>query len=60
MYLPENNNQMFEILSTLRVYAAMNDFRGLAEELDDAILLLAVEGRNRSRRRDLEHVTDTL
>ena len=24
MYLPENNAQMFDILSELRVYAAMN------------------------------------
>ena len=50
MYLPENNAQMFDILSELRLYAAMNALPGLAEELDDALMLLATEGRGRHRR----------
>lgn len=45
MYLPENNKQMFEILAELRVYAAMNGFSNLAEELDDALILLQGEVR---------------
>jgi hypothetical protein len=49
MYLPENNDQMFDILAELRVYAAMNGLPLLAEKLDDAILLLAAEGRSRSK-----------
>ncbi len=43
MYLPEDNEQMFEILAELRVYAAMNALPGLAEELDDALMLLRTE-----------------
>ena len=49
MYLPENNNQMFDILSELRVYAAMNGLPRLAEELDDALILLLSEGRGPTR-----------
>lgn len=45
MYLPENNAQMFDILSELRVYAAMNALPGLAERLDDALIALAAESR---------------
>ncbi|WP_424933022.1 hypothetical protein [Amaricoccus macauensis] len=45
MYLPEDNEQMFEILAELRVYAAMNAFTNLAEELDDALVLLRTEIR---------------
>lgn len=45
MYLPENDAQMFDILSELRVYAAMNSLPGLAEELDDALILLQSEAR---------------
>lgn len=45
MYLPEDNEQMFEILAELRVYAAMNAYSGLAEELDDALVLLRTEIR---------------
>lgn len=45
MYLPENDAQMFDILKELRVYAAMNHLPRLAEELDDALLLLVSEGR---------------
>ena len=47
MYLPENHAQMFDILSELRTYAAMNGLPQLAEKLDDAIILLSVEGRGR-------------
>lgn len=43
MYLPEDNEQMFEILAELRVYAAMNAYTLLAEELDDALVLLQSE-----------------
>ncbi len=45
MYLPENNEQMFDILSELRVYAAANSLPGLAEELDDALIQLEAESR---------------
>lgn len=44
MYLPENNSQMFDILSELRVYAAMNGLHALAERLDDALIILSQEG----------------
>ena len=47
MYLPENDAQMFDILSELRVYAAMNALPRLAEEIDDALLLLTAEARRR-------------
>ena len=49
MYLPENNAQMFDILSELRIYAAMNGLPRLAEKLDDALVLLLAEGRAPSR-----------
>jgi hypothetical protein len=45
MYLPENNEQLFDILAELRLYAAMNSMTGLAEKLDDALILLRVEAR---------------
>jgi hypothetical protein len=45
MYLPENNAQMFDILAELRVYAAMNGLPRLAENLDDALMLLASDRR---------------
>lgn len=45
MYLPENNAQLFDILSELRLYAAMNRLPQLAEKLDDALLLLETEAR---------------
>ena len=45
MYLPETNAQMFDILTELRVYAAMNGMPHLAERLDDAMVLLLAEGR---------------
>ena len=50
MYLPENNAQMFDILTDLRVYAAMNGMPHLAERLDDALMLLQAEGRAPARR----------
>ncbi len=46
MYLPENNAQMFDILTDLRVYAAMNGLPQLAEKLDDALILLLAEARD--------------
>ncbi len=45
MYLPENDAQMFDILTELRVYAAMHKLPRLAEQLDDAMMLLVAEGR---------------
>ena len=45
MYLPESNSQMYDSLSELRVYAAMNALPRLAESLDDALILLATESR---------------
>jgi hypothetical protein len=46
MYLPEDNAQMYDILSELRVYAAMNALPQLAEMLDDSLVLLQAEGRH--------------
>lgn len=53
MYLPENHAQMFDILTELRIYAATNGLPRLAEELDDALMLLATESdvRTGDRRR---------
>jgi hypothetical protein len=45
MYLPENNEQMYDILAELRLYAAMNGLPALAERLDDAIFILLSEPR---------------
>lgn len=45
MYMPENHDQMFDILCELRVYAAMNGLPALAERLDDTLITLAVERR---------------
>ncbi len=51
MYLPENDAQMFEILSDLRVYANLNAMPALAEQIDDALIVLTIEAlRNQSRR----------
>ena len=47
MYLPESNAQMFDILSALRVYAAMNGLSGVAEKLDDAMIMLRAEAIRR-------------
>jgi hypothetical protein len=61
MYLPESHDQMFDILSDLRIYAAMNDMPHLAEKLDDALMLLLAEGRERSPARRASVVTqDTI
>jgi hypothetical protein len=61
MYLPESDAQMFDILTELRVYAAMNGLPQLAEKLDDALLLLEAEGRRSGRRaRTLPAAKDTL
>ena len=60
MYLPENDAQMFDILSELRVYAAMNALPRLAEEIDDALMLLAAEGRRQARPRPAPAAQDTL
>jgi hypothetical protein len=49
MYMPENNDQMYDILSELRVYAAMNNLPALAEKLDDALVLLRAESRKAKR-----------
>jgi hypothetical protein len=45
MYTPENHAQMYEILGALRAYAGANTMPALAECLDDALLILAEEGR---------------
>lgn len=45
MYLPEDHRQMYDILTELRIYAATNGLQQLAEKLDDAMVLLVVEGR---------------
>ena len=50
MYLPENDTQMFDILAELRVYARLNGLPALAEKLDDAIALLALETRRNERK----------
>ncbi len=49
MYLPESHAQMFDILSALRVYAAMHALHGLAEEIDDALMLLSAGSDGRAR-----------
>jgi hypothetical protein len=49
MYLPETNAQMFDILTELRIYAAMNGMPKLAERLDDAMMQLLAEGRSPKR-----------
>lgn len=46
MYLPEDHRQMYDILTELRVYAAENGLEQLAEKLDDAMVLLVIEGRD--------------
>lgn len=50
MYLPENDAQLFDILSELRLYAQMNALPALAEEIDDALVTLAVETRRNARK----------
>ncbi|MFT3973172.1 MAG: hypothetical protein QM699_06905 [Amaricoccus sp.] len=36
---------MYDILTELRIYAAANGLEQLAEKLDDAMVLLVIEGR---------------
>lgn len=50
MYLPENDAQMFDILSELRVYANLHALPLLAEQLDDALIVLALETRRNANR----------
>ena len=45
MYLPENDAQLHDILTELRIYAQTHALTGLAEELDDALVVLAAETR---------------
>ena len=59
MYLPESNKQMFDILTELRLYAAMNGLPRLAEKLDDTLMLLMAESRRALRARTAP-VHDTL
>lgn len=60
MYLPESHAQMFDILTELRIYAAMNGLPALAEELDDALLLLQTEGRRDRNPAPAPAVKDTV
>jgi len=61
MYLPENNEQMYDILAELRLYAAMNGLPALAERLDDAMIILLSEPRDpKARTRALSVMSDTL
>ena len=48
MYLPENHAQMYDILIELRTYAATSGLSQLAEEIDDALMLLALEAKARA------------
>lgn len=50
MYLPENHDQMFDILAELRTYAATSGMTDLAEKLDDALVVLAMERRRSGSR----------
>lgn len=50
MYLPESHEQMFDILSELRVYAAANQLDGLAEQIDDALIVLVADRWTRRHR----------
>ncbi len=60
MYLPENNAQMFDILSELRLYAQLNALPRLAEELDDALIVLVTDARrNSSRQTTASRVEDS-
>ncbi len=61
MYLPENNEQMYDILAELRLYAAMNGLPALAERLDDAMFMLLAEPLGtESRSRALAVMSETL
>lgn len=43
MYLPENDAQLRDILVAIRLYAAEHGLSRLAEELDDAMVVLEAE-----------------
>jgi len=45
MYLPENDAQLRDILIAIRLYAAENGLPLLAEEIDDALVVLETETR---------------
>lgn len=45
MYLPESDAQLRDILIAVRLYAAENGLSRLAEELDDALMVLETETR---------------
>jgi hypothetical protein len=61
MYLPENHEQMYDILAELRLYAAMNGLPALAERLDDAMFILLAEPRDpEARTRALAVMSETL
>jgi len=60
MYLPENHAQMFDILTELRIYAAMNGLPTLAEKLDDALLLLQTESRRQRHVQPAPAAQDTI
>jgi hypothetical protein len=57
MYTPENHAQMFEILTALRAYAGANTMPALAESLDDALVILAEEGREAIARQAAAPIT---
>jgi hypothetical protein len=60
MYLPENHAQMYDILSELRTYAATSGLSQLAEELDDALMLLAREASAGAADRHTAAATETV
>ena len=60
MYLPENHAQMYDILSELRTYAATSGLSQLAEELDDALMLLATEAGPRAADSRCATATETV
>jgi hypothetical protein len=60
MYLPESHAQMADILTELRIYAAMNGLPNLAEKLDDALMLLHAEARRPARAHPTPAVQDTV
>jgi hypothetical protein len=50
LYLPENDDQLYDILAALRTYAAANDMPRWAESIVDALVLLSAEIRLQARR----------
>jgi hypothetical protein len=51
MYLPEDDAQLHDILAELRLYAQMNALPRMAEQIDDAIMVLTSEARRNAQRR---------